>query len=143
MDDDFLGPDDVDDRIIEEVAENFDVEVGDVVAGLHGHPDNRADFPWQQAAKEARRRQRRLSKKIRFFRVLRDEDRTRIDVDGEVLGWGVQFPSGACHVDWNRQVYPPEDRLDHPHISQYGSFDDVEQGTGGAVEVLEVFGVPR
>jgi len=68
------------------------------------------------------------------FRVFRSDD-TRIDVDGDVLGWGVQFPSGECYVDWNRQVFPPEDRLDHPHVSKYGSMGDVEQGTGGKVVV--------
>ncbi|MBV0903925.1 hypothetical protein [Haloarcula salina] len=67
------------------------------------------------------------------FRVFRDEDRTRIDVDGEVLGWGVEFPSGLCVVDWNRMVFDEDDRLDHPHLSQYGSLEDVEQGTGGEV----------
>lgn len=84
-----------------------------------------------------------MSDVLRFFRVVRHEDRTRVDTDGDVLGWGVEFPSGACHVDWNREAYPPENRLDHPHISQYGSFADVEQGTGGTVEVLADYEVSR
>lgn len=71
---------------------------------------------------------------FRVFRVFRSAE-TRIDVDGEVLGWGVEFPSGLCYVDWNRQVFDEEARLDHPHVSQYGSLDDVEQGTGGEVLV--------
>jgi len=77
-----------------------------------------------------------MSDSLTVFRVVRDDDRTRVDTNGRVLGWGVEFPSGACHVDWNRGAYPPKDRLDHPHISQYGSFTDVEQGTGGTVEVI-------
>jgi hypothetical protein len=71
------------------------------------------------------------------FYVFRDEDRTRIDVDDDVLGWGVEFPSGECYVDWNRDAFPEEDRLDHPHVSKYGSRDDVEQGTGGNVVIEE------
>jgi hypothetical protein len=80
---------------------------------------------------------------IRIFRVLRDKERTRVETDGHVLGWGIEFPNGACHVDWNRQAYPPENRLEHPHISQYGSFADVEQGTGGRIQVLETLEVNR
>jgi len=71
---------------------------------------------------------------FRVFRVFRSED-TRIDVDGEVLGWGVQFPSGECYVDWNRLIFDESDRLDYPHVSKYGSLPDVEQGTGGEVVV--------
>jgi hypothetical protein len=82
-----------------------------------------------------------MSRTLRVFRVVRDDQRTRVDTDGDVLGWGVEFPSGACHVDWNRMAYPPEDRLAYPHISQYGCVADVEQGTGGTVEVLESHGV--
>jgi DUF1365 family protein len=70
---------------------------------------------------------------LRLFRVYRDDGRTRIDTDSSVLGWGVQFPSGLCVVDWNLKAFPEEDRLDNPHLSQYGSIEDVEQGTGGAV----------
>lgn len=71
---------------------------------------------------------------LRLFRVL-PSDRTRIDTDDGVLGWGVEFPSGLCVVDWNRMVFDEADRLDHPHLSQYGSLADVEQGTGGDVVV--------
>lgn len=73
---------------------------------------------------------------ITVFRVVRDEERTRVETDDDVLGWGVDFPSGEIIVDWNLEAYPPEDRLNHSHISQYGSFHDVEQGTGGNVEVI-------
>jgi hypothetical protein len=78
-----------------------------------------------------------------LFRVLFNEDRTRIDTDHDVMGWGIRFPSGRCYVDWNREAYAPEDRLDHPHVSEYGSFEDVEQGTGGDVEVLHEQTVER
>jgi hypothetical protein len=73
---------------------------------------------------------------VLLFRVLFNEDRTRIETEHDVMGWGIRFPSGWCYVDWNREAYAPEDRLDHPHVSVYGSFCDVEQGTGGDVEVI-------
>jgi hypothetical protein len=83
-----------------------------------------------------------MSPRLKTFRVVRDDGRTRVDTDGDVLGWGVVFPSGLCIVDWNREAYPPEQRLDHPHLSHYGSMADVEQGTGGAVELMNSREVP-
>ena len=77
-----------------------------------------------------------MSDRLVLFRVVRDSDRTRVETDGDTLGWGVKFPSGMCYVDWNRRVYAEEDRLNNPHVSQYGSLNDVEQGTGGAVKVM-------
>lgn len=73
---------------------------------------------------------------IGIIRVVRSE-RTRIDVDDDLLGRGVQFPDGTVVMGWYRGAYSEEDRLDHPHISQYGSIDDVRQGTGGDVIVEE------
>lgn len=70
------------------------------------------------------------------FLVEASED-TRIEVEGNVIGWGVQFPSGQCYVEWDNSVFPEENRLDHPHTSIYGSIPDVEQGTGGKVKKLE------
>lgn len=76
---------------------------------------------------------------LRVFRVW-PSDRTRIDVDDDrPLGWGVEFSSGECYVDWNRMVFDEDDRLDHPHVSKYGSLDDVEQGTGGEVHRVKDF----
>jgi hypothetical protein len=77
-----------------------------------------------------------VTSRLSAFRVVRDDDRTRVDTLEDVMGWGVEFPSGLCYVDWYREAYAPEDRLDHPHVSQYGSLEDVEQGTGGTVEPL-------
>lgn len=73
------------------------------------------------------------------FRVVRDPNRTRVETIDNVLGWGVRFPSGLCYVDWNRWAYEPDDRLEQPHVSQYGTLEDVRQGTGGTVEVVDSF----
>jgi len=73
---------------------------------------------------------------VKLFRVVRDEERTRVETDDDLLGHGVEFPCGRCYVEWNRDAYSEEDRLENPHISIYGSFADVEQGTGGNVEVI-------
>lgn len=67
------------------------------------------------------------------FYVYRDEDRTRIEGTEDLLGWGARFPSGACYVDWRLEAFDPDDRLQYPHVSRYGSIVDVEQGTGGVV----------
>jgi len=77
-----------------------------------------------------------VSVDVTVFAVFFDEDRTRVDTDADLMGWGVQFPSDTCYVGWNLEAYPPEDRLDNEHVSQYGSLDDVEQGTGGNVTVM-------
>jgi hypothetical protein len=73
---------------------------------------------------------------VLLFRVLFNEDRTRIDTNHDVMGWGIRFPTGWCYVDWNREAYPLEDRLDEPHVSIYGNLDDVEQGTGGDIDIM-------
>lgn len=62
-------------------------------------------------------------------------DRTRIDIDDDLMGRGVEFPSGEIVMEWYRDAYPEGDRLDHPHQSIYGSRDDLRQGTGGSVIV--------
>lgn len=61
---------------------------------------------------------------------------TRLEVgEGALLGRGVEFPSGTIVMEWNRDVFAEEDRLENPHQSIYGSRADLEQGAGG--EVLE------
>lgn len=70
------------------------------------------------------------------FRVVRDEERTQLTTPRRTLGWGVRFPSGGCFVEWNGDAYPPEDRLQRPHVSQYGSFGDVKQATSGIVQPI-------
>jgi len=74
---------------------------------------------------------------LRLLRVCFESERTRVDIDGWLMGFGVQFyPSGRCVLHWNRDAYPEKDRLDHPHVSLYSSLADVKQGTGGDVEQI-------
>lgn len=75
---------------------------------------------------------------LKTFTVNADPERTRVDGVDDLLGWGVQFPSGTCYVEWNRGAFPPDDRLSHDHVSRYGSLSDVEQGTGGMICNIEV-----
>ena len=74
--------------------------------------------------------------RVTLVEVLPHDDRTRIDDVEDVMGWGVEFPSGGCYVDWNREAFDEEDRLRHPHVSIYGCPEDVEQGTGGTVRPM-------
>lgn len=69
---------------------------------------------------------------ITTFKVLAT-DETDLDVIDDLLGRGVQFPSGRCVVSWHLAAFPEGERLEHPHISQYGCLADVEQGSGGKV----------
>jgi hypothetical protein len=73
---------------------------------------------------------------LTLFLVNFSEERTERDTDHDIMGWGIQFPGGDCYIDWNRHAYSPKDRLQHPHVSIYGGFADVEQGTGGDIEVI-------
>lgn len=73
---------------------------------------------------------------LTILRVERS-DRTRIDINSDLMGRGVEFPSGTIVMEWYRGAYPEEDRLEHPHQSIYGSREDLAQGTGGEVIVEE------
>lgn len=45
-------------------------------------------------------------------------------------GIGFRFPSGQIAVEWNRRAWPPEQRLEHEHVSLYGSVDDLKKACG-------------
>lgn len=74
---------------------------------------------------------------LTILRVVRTE-RTRVDVNADLMGRGVQLPSGCIVMEWYRPAYPVDDRLTHPHQSVYWSQEDLEQGTGGEAIVEEV-----
>jgi len=68
------------------------------------------------------------------FRVLADpEDDT--DYNDDVLGVGVSFPEAGVYVDWHREAFP--DQLEEPHVSEYGTIEDLEQATGNVIEMDE------
>jgi hypothetical protein len=70
---------------------------------------------------------------VDVFRVVAsDNDDT--DYDGDLLGMGVNFPEHDVYVDWRREAFP--DPLDDPHVSIYGSIDDLEQATNNVIESL-------
>lgn len=77
------------------------------------------------------------------FRVERNEERTTLTTPRRTLGWGIRFPSGACFIEWNCDAYPPEDRMQTPHVSQYGSFADVENACSGIVQPITTHPVTR
>jgi len=76
---------------------------------------------------------------VDVFRVTAaDDDDT--DYDGDLLGMGVDFPEHDVYVDWRRDAFP--DALDDPHVSVYGSIDDLEQATGNDIEALDTVDSP-
>lgn len=56
------------------------------------------------------------------------------DYRSDLLGVGIDFPNAGVYVDWNQDAWPADDQLDHPHVSDYGSIDDLEQATGNVIE---------
>jgi hypothetical protein len=71
-----------------------------------------------------------------IFRIVQSED-SEMDLDGDVMGVGVNFPNAGVYVDWRIDAWPDDEQLKEPHVSDYGSVDDLEQATGGTVEHLE------
>lgn len=59
------------------------------------------------------------------------------DYNGNVLGIGIVFPEAGVYVDWRREAFP--DQLEHPHVSEYGSLEDLQQATGNEIEVLDTY----
>lgn len=68
---------------------------------------------------------------VDVFRVLADPD-DDTDYNGELLGVGVDMPESDVYVDWRRDAFP--DPLEDPHVSIYGSVDDLQQATGHRIE---------
>lgn len=73
---------------------------------------------------------------VDVFRIMQAED-SDMDLDGDLMGAGVDFPNSGAYVDWNIGAWPDDEQLDEPHVSDYGSIEDLEQATGGVVEHLE------
>jgi hypothetical protein len=76
---------------------------------------------------------------VDVFRITAaDDDDT--DYDGDLLGMGVDFPEHDVYVDWRRDAFP--DALEDPHVSIYGSMEDLEQATGNQIESLDTVDSP-
>lgn len=71
-----------------------------------------------------------------MFRLRSEDGSADANDPGDVLGWGVRFPSGLCYVDWNRQRFPEHQRFEEPHISMYGSLSDCQQAVSGILETI-------
>lgn len=74
---------------------------------------------------------------LRLFQIVNEGAIEDVDGD-EVLGWGVRFPSGLLVLDWRLEAFPEEIRLEEPHLSLYGSLEDLEVAIGGRVEDLYI-----
>jgi predicted RNA-binding Zn-ribbon protein involved in translation (DUF1610 family) len=73
-----------------------------------------------------------------FRAVAAPEDDT--EYDGDVLGIGIDFPESGVYVDWRREAFP--DELEEPHVSIYGSMEDLEQATGNVIEAMDSVETP-
>lgn len=73
---------------------------------------------------------------VDVFRITQAED-NGMDLDGDLMGVGVDFPNAGVYVDWHIDAWPDDEQLEEPHVSDYGSIEDLEQATGGVVEHLE------
>jgi len=62
------------------------------------------------------------------------------EFEEELLGVAVDFPNHDVYVDWNLSAWGDE-ALENPHVSIYGSIDDLEQVSEGTVEPREGFEV--
>ncbi|WP_245180575.1 XkdF-like putative serine protease domain-containing protein [Haloarcula amylovorans] len=71
---------------------------------------------------------------VDVFRITAAED-DDTNYDGDLLGMGVDFPEHDVYVDWRRDAFP--DALDDPHVSIYGSVEDLQQATGNEIESLD------
>jgi len=68
------------------------------------------------------------------FRVKPPEDGD-MDFESDVIGVGIDFPNHDVYVDWKNSAFP--DELDDPHVSVYGSIDDLEQATDNRTETIQ------
>lgn len=104
--------------------------------GGEDEPEDGGDDPWVANAKTVTKED---MVGVDVFRVRAAED-DDTDYDGDLLGMGVDFPEHDVYVDWRREAFP--EPLDDPHVSVYGSVDDLEQATGNVIESLDTVDSP-
>lgn len=51
---------------------------------------------------------------------------------GDLLGVAVDMPEGDVYIDWRQETFP--DPLKEPHVSIYGSIDDLMTATSNVIE---------
>lgn len=73
---------------------------------------------------------------IDVFRIVQDGDDGPVK-NGALLGIGADMPNAGVYVDWNIAAWPEGEQLSEPHVSDYGSLEDLEQVASGPVEVIE------
>lgn len=73
------------------------------------------------------------------FRVVAAPD-DDTEYNGNVLGIGVNFALSGTYVDWRLEAFP--DPLEDPHVSIYGSLEDLKEATGNVIEHLETHETP-
>jgi hypothetical protein len=73
------------------------------------------------------------------FHVLPPEDSDLFDETDQVIGLGIDFPNSDVYVDWRNSRFP--DELTHPHVSIYGSVDDLTQATNNRTREVETMSV--
>lgn len=61
----------------------------------------------------------------------------------QILGIVAEFPNGGVYADWNIDAWPDETQLQNPHVSIYGSIEDLERVAEGTLEhIREVDAYP-
>jgi hypothetical protein len=119
----------VDAEALDQLAEESD-EWGAVEGGWVNTDENLAVFEGLEPDEQAD------SFGVDVFRIVQAEDGD-MDLDGDVMGVGVDFPNAGTYVDWRIEAWPDDEQLQDPHVSDYGSVEDLEQATGGVVEHLQ------
>lgn len=71
---------------------------------------------------------------VDVFQVMAHPD-DDTEYNGDLLGIGADFPEHDVYVDWRREAFP--EPLEDPHVSIYGSVEDLQQATGNVIEPLE------
>lgn len=77
---------------------------------------------------------------IDVLEVVQEGDEGPVE-DGALLGLGADMPNAGVYVDWNNDAWPDDEQLADPHVSDYGTVEDLEQATGNEVNVIETIGV--
>lgn len=73
---------------------------------------------------------------VDVFQVTQPED-SDLELDGDCMGIGIDFPNAGVYVDWHIDAWPDDEQLEDPHVSDYGTVEDLEQATEGVVDVLK------